>query len=55
MREHYQHGWLSCGNEVSPRSGDEMIRLALSEPDEAAFRWQWLLDTDGGKHVAQAA
>jgi len=30
-----------------------MIQLALSEPDEAAFRWQWLLDTDGGKHVAQ--
>jgi hypothetical protein len=55
MREHYQHGWSSCDAKVSVRSGDEMIKLALSEPDRAAFHWQWLLDTDGGKHVAQAA
>ena len=55
MREHYQHGWSSYGNEVSVRSGDEMLRLALSEPDKAAARWQWLLDTDGGKHVVLAA
>lgn len=54
MREHYQHGWLSHDNEVSVRSGDEMLRLAISEPDKAAARWQWLLDTDGGKHAAQA-
>ncbi len=54
MREHYQHGWLSCGNEVSPRSGDAMIQLALNEPDKAALRWQWLLDTKGGKNAAQA-
>jgi hypothetical protein len=55
MREHYQHGWPLYDDEVSPRAGDEMLRLALSEPDKAAARWQWLLDTDGGKHVAQAA
>jgi len=55
MREHYQHGWSSYDNEVSVRSGDEMLRLALNEPDRAAARWQRLLDTDGGKHVAQAA
>ena len=55
MREHYQHGWSSYDDEVSVRSGDEMLRLALSEPARSAARWQWLLDTDGGKHVAQAA
>ena len=55
MREHYQHGWSSYGAEVSVRSGDEMLHLALCEPDKAATRWQWLLDTDGGKHVALAA
>ena len=55
MRKHYQHGWSSYDNEVSVRSGDEMLRLAFSEPDRAAARWQWLLDTDGGKHVVQAA
>ena len=55
MREHYQHGWPSHDNEVSARSGEEMLRLALSEPEEAAARWQWLLDTDGGKHVALVA
>jgi len=54
MRDHYQHNWLSYGNEVSPRSGDAMLRLALSEPEKAATHWQWLLDTDGGKHVALA-
>lgn len=54
MREHYQHGWLSNDGEVSVRSGDEMLRLAISEPDKAAARWQWLLDTDGGKHAVQA-
>ena len=55
MREHYQHGWSSYGDEVSVRSGDEMLRLAISDPDKAAARWQWLLDTDGGNHVALAA
>jgi hypothetical protein len=55
MREHYQHGWSSYDDEVSVRSGDEMLRLALCEPDKAAARWQWLLDTDGGKHVVLAA
>jgi len=55
MREHYQHGWSSYDDEVSIRSGDEMLRLALSEPYRAAARWQWLLDNDGGKHVVQAA
>ena len=55
MREHYQHGWSSYGNEVSVRSGDEMLRLALGEPGKAAARWQRLLDTDGEKHVVQAA
>jgi len=55
MREHYQHGWSSYDDEVSVHSGDEMLRLALSEPDKAAARWQRLLDTDGGKHVALAA
>ena len=55
MREHYQHGWLSYDNEVSARSGHEMLHLALSEPDQAMARWQWLLDTDGGQHVAEAA
>jgi hypothetical protein len=52
MREHYQHGWSSCDDKVSVRSGDEMIKFALSDPDRAALRWQWLLDTDGGKHVS---
>ncbi len=55
MREHYQHGWSSYDDEVSVRSGDEMLRLALSEPDRAAARWQRLLDTEGGKHVDLAA
>lgn len=55
MREHYQHGWLSYDNEVSVRSRDEMLHLALSEPEKAAVRWQWLLDTAGGKHAVQAA
>ncbi len=55
MREHYQHGWPSNDNEVSVRSGDEMLRLAMSDPDKAAARWQWLLDTAGGKHAVQEA
>ena len=51
MREHYQHGWSSYDHEVSVRSGDEMLRLVISEPDKAAARWQWLLNTDGGRHA----
>jgi len=49
MREAHQHNWrdhlkIECGwND----DGEEMLELALSEPEQAAKRWEHLLQTDG--------
>ena len=51
VREADQHSWsdellAECG---WSDDGKAMIELALKNPDEARKRWQFLLDTDGGR------
>jgi len=49
MREAHQHNWRNhlkteCG---WSDNGAEMLELALSKPEQAAERWEHLLQTDG--------
>lgn len=50
IREAYQHNWpetlkAECG---WFDSGQEMLRLAKTDPERAEARWRHLLSTDGG-------
>lgn len=50
-REAVMHSWPAplqkeCG---WSDSGEAMIRLALEHPEKAKKRWDWLLETDGGR------
>lgn len=57
MREAVQHNWptwlkAECGWEDE---GQDMLELAQLDPETAERRWQWLLETDGGRVEWDAA
>lgn len=52
MREAYNHDWPQrlrdeCGWDDE---GAAMLELALTQPEQAAKRWEWLEATDGGRY-----